>query len=172
MQVTKWTIAALFLTCAIASQAATQQAATQKPATQQPAAQDHDKKLKRSELPPAVQKTADQESQGATIRGYSSETENGQLVYEVEMTSHGHGRDVLIAADGSVLEIEEEVALDSLPAAVRDGLKQLAGQGKITKVESLTKHGAIVAYEAQVRTGNKRSEVQVGPDGKPLAHPE
>jgi uncharacterized membrane protein YkoI len=172
MRVTKWTIAALFLTCAIASQAATQQAATQKPAAQQPATQDHDKKLKRSELPPAVQKTADQESQGARVRGYSSETENGQLEYEVALTVHGHSKDVSIAADGSVLEIEEEVALDSLPAAVRDGLKQLAGQGRITKVESLTKHRAIVAYEAQVRTGTKRSEVQVGPDGKPLAHPE
>jgi hypothetical protein len=171
MRFTKWTIAALFLTCAIASQAATQQAATQKPATQQPA-QDHEKKLKRSDLPPAVQKTADQESQGATVRGYSSETENGQLEYEVALTVHGHSKDVSIAADGSVLEIEEQVVLDSLPAPVQAGLKQLAGRGRITKVESLTKHGAIVAYEAQVRTGAKRSEVQVGPDGKPLAHPE
>ena len=81
-------------------------------------------------------------------------------------------RDVLIGADGSVLEIEVEVALDSLPAAVKAGLLQLAGSGKITKVESLTKRGVLVAYEAQVRTGTKRSEVQVGPDGKPLAHPE
>ena len=59
-----------------------------------------------------------------------------------------------------------------LRAASRAGLLQLAGSGKITKVESLTKRGAIVAYEAQVRTGAKRSEIQVGPDGKPLAHPE
>jgi hypothetical protein len=29
-----------------------------------------------------------------------------------------------------------------------------------------------MAYEAQVRTGTKRSEIQVGPDGKPLAHEE
>ena len=162
MRFTKWTMAALVLSCAIASQAATQQTPSQ----------EKEKKLKRSDLPAAVQKTVDQESQGATIRGYSSETDNGQLVYEVEMRVRGHGRDVLIGADGSVMEIEEEVALDSLPAPVRDGLRQLAGRGRITKVESLTKHGAIVAYEAQVRTGTKRSEVQVGPDGKPLAHPE
>ena len=88
------------------------------------------------------------------------------------MRLHGHNRDVTIGADGSVLEIEEEVAIDSLPAAVRAGLLQLAGSGKITKVESLTKRGALVAYEAHVRTGTKRSEIQVGPDGKPLAHPE
>jgi hypothetical protein len=55
---------------------------------------------------------------------------------------------------------------------VRTGLRQLAGSGKITIVESVTKRGTLVAYEAQVRNGAKRSEIQVGPDGKPLAHPE
>lgn len=149
----KWAV--VVLTCAIATRAAAQE-----------------KQLKRSDLPPAVQKTADAQSAGATVRGYSSETEEGQLEYEVAMTVHGHGRDVTIAADGSILEIEEEVALDSLPAAVREGLQQRAGSGKIGKVESLTKHGAIVAFEAHVTTGTKRSEVQVGPDGKPLAHEE
>jgi hypothetical protein len=157
MRFTKWTLATLLLTCAIASQAG---------------AQERERRLKRSDLPAPVLKTVVQESQGATVRGYSSETSNGQLEYEVALRVRGHNKDVSIAPDGSVLEIEEEVAIDSLPAAVRDGLQQLAGSGKITKVESLTKHGAIVAYEAQVRTGAKRSEVQVGPDGKPLAHPE
>ena len=131
-----------------------------------------EKKLKRSDLPAAVQRSADEQSVGAKVRGYSTEKENGQDVYEVEMTVHGHGRDVTIGADGTVLEIEEQVALDSLPAAVRAGLRQLAGSGRITKVESLTKQGTLVAYEAQVRTGTKRSEIQVGPDGKKLAQPQ
>jgi hypothetical protein len=123
-------------------------------------------------LPAAVQRTVDEQSRGATIRGYGSETEDGKLQYEVEMTVNGHSRDVLIAPDGTLLEIEEQVTIDSLPAAVREGLKQQAGAGSITNVESITKHGTLVAYEAHVRTGTKRSEVQVGPDGKPLAHPE
>ncbi len=155
MRFGKWIVPFLILLCAIASHASAQE-----------------RRLKRADLPPAVQKAADQESQGATVRGYSSEKNGDQLEYEVAMRRHGHNRDVTIGGDGTVLEIEEEVALDSLPAAVRTGLVQLAGSGKITKVESLTKHGALVAYEAQVRTGAKRSEIQVGPDGKPLAHPE
>jgi hypothetical protein len=155
MTISKWTVPFLVLTCAIASQAATQE-----------------KKLKRSELPAAVLKTVEQESQGATISGYSSELDDGHLVYEVAMRVRGRGRDVLIGADGSVLEIEEEVALESLPATVKDGLLHLAGAGMITKVESLTKRGILAAYEAHVRTGARRSEIQVGPDGKPLAHPE
>ena len=44
--------------------------------------------------------------------------------------------------------------------------------GRIGKVESVTKEGKLVAYERVVKTGTKRSEVQVGPDGRKLAHPE
>jgi len=71
-----------------------------------------------------------------------------------------------------VIEVEEEVSLEALPAAVREGLLQKAGKGKIGKVESITKHGTLVAYEAQVRSGARHSEIQVGPDGKPLDHKE
>src|SRR5215469_14164443 len=131
-----------------------------------------EKKLKKSDLPAAVQKTAGEQSQGATVKGYASEKEGGKLLYEVEMTVNGHSKDVTIAADGSIVEVEEETALNALPDAVQEALKRKAGAGKITKVESLTKHNTLVAYEAQVLTGAKRSEIQVGPDGKDLAHPE
>lgn len=131
-----------------------------------------EKHLKKSDLPAAVQKTADEQSKGAKVLGYASEVEEGKLQYEVETTVNGLSRDVTIAPDGSVLEVEQQVAMESLPAAVRDGLQKAAGAGKISKVESLTKHGTLVAYEAQVKTGGKHSEVQVGPDGQPLAHRE
>jgi len=39
------------------------------------------------------------------------------------------------------------------------------------KVESLTKREAR-GYEAHVETNGKKSEVQVGPDAKPLDHEE
>lgn len=62
--------------------------------------------------------------------------------------------------------------MDALPAAVKAGLQAKAGEGKRVKVESIMKKDNLVAYEAQVRNGSKRSEVQVGPDGKPLDHEE
>jgi uncharacterized membrane protein YkoI len=131
-----------------------------------------EKHIKRSDLPPAVQKTADEQSKGATVRGYAKEMENGKVEYEVETIVNGHTRDVSMDPDGRILEIEEEVALDTLPTAVREGLQKKAGKGAITKVETITKHDTLVAYEGQVRTAGKRSEVQVGPDGKPLDHTE
>ena len=131
-----------------------------------------EKKIKRSDLPPAVEKTVAAESTGATIKGFSTEKEKGETFYEAEMMVNGHSKDVLIATDGTVVEIEEQVVLDSLSAEVKAGLRTKAGKGKILKVESLTKKGKLVAYEAQVDTNGKKSEVQVGPDGKPLDREE
>jgi len=131
-----------------------------------------EKKIKRSDLPPAVEKTVAAESKGATIRGFAQEMEDGQLHYEAELMVNGHSKDVAMDATGAIVEVEEQVAIDSLPAAVKDGLQAKAGKGKLLKVESIVKHDKLVAYEAQVVTDGKRSEVQVGPDGKPLDHEE
>ena len=131
-----------------------------------------EKKIKRSDIPAAAEQTVQVESRGATIRGFSEEKENGKTYFEVEMVVNGHAKDVTIDPTGAVTEVEEEVAFDSLPPAVKEGLKAKAGTGKIAKVESITKRNAVVAYEANVVTGGKKSEVQVGPDGKPLDHEE
>jgi hypothetical protein len=131
-----------------------------------------EKKIKRSDLPAAVEKTVTVESRGATIRGFSQERENGQTFYEAELIVNGHSKDILMNGEGAIVEVEEQVAMDSLSPAVRDGLQAKAGTGKLVKVESLTKKDKLVAYEAQVVTNGKRSELQVGPDGKPLDHDE
>jgi len=134
--------------------------------------QGQEKKIKRSELPPAVEKTVAAESVGATIQGFSTEVEGGRRLYEVELKIDGRSKDILIDGQGNVVEVEEEVALDSLPASVKAGLTRAAGRGAIGKVESLTKRGKLVAYEAVVKTGARRREIQVGPDGKKLTRPE
>jgi hypothetical protein len=77
-----------------------------------------------------------------------------------------------LSLDGAVVEIEDQVAFDSLPAAVKDGLQAKAGTGKLLKVESLTKRGKLVAYEAVIQSAGKKKEIQVEADGKPLADEE
>jgi nitrogen regulatory protein PII len=131
-----------------------------------------EKQIKRSDLPPAVEKTAAAHSAGAKVRGFSKEKEHGQTFYEAEMTVNGHSKDILIDEKGNVVEVEEEVAMDALPAAVKSGLTTKAGKGKITKVESISKNDKLVAYEAKLSTNGRKSEVQVGPDGNPLDHEE
>lgn len=131
-----------------------------------------ERKLQRNQLPPAVEKTVATESQGATINGFATEVENGRRLYEMELTVNGHSKDISMDKNGKIVEVEEEVTLDSLPPAVQDALKTAAGKGTIGKIESLTKNGKLVAYEAHVKTGKKSSEIQVGPNGEKLKRPE
>lgn len=131
-----------------------------------------ERQLKRSDLPIAVEKTLAEQSQGATVRSLALEQDGGATSYEAELIVEGHRKDVLIESSGVVAEIEEEVVLEKLPAAVQQALAVRAGKGRITKVESLTKAGKLVAYEAVVTTGGKHSEIQVGPGGERLAHPQ
>jgi len=135
-------------------------------------AQENEKKIKRSQLPAAVETTVAKESEGATIKGFASEVEKGQKFYELSLTVNGHNKDILMDKSGNIVEVEEEVALDSLPATVQDALKKAAGSGTIQVVESLTKNGQLVAYEGHVRRGRKRFEIQVGPNGEKMKRPE
>ena len=131
-----------------------------------------EKKIDQSNLPLAVQKTIREQSKGTTIKGYATEREHGKKVYEAEMVVDGHSKDIQIAEDGTLNEIEEEVEFSSLPSSVRTALTAKAKEAKITKVESLTKHNKLVAYEAATLKGSKKAEIQVGPDGGKLAHEE
>jgi uncharacterized membrane protein YkoI len=135
-------------------------------------ASSQERKLKREQLPAAVEKTVARESEGATINGFATEVEKGKRLYEVELTVGGHSKDISMDKNGTVVEVEEEVSMDSLPSAVQDALMKRAGAGTIGKIESLTKNGKLVAYEAHVKTGAKRSEIQVGPNGEKLARPQ
>jgi uncharacterized membrane protein YkoI len=136
------------------------------------AAYGQEKKIDRKDLPKAVEATVSRESVGATIKGFSMEKEDGILTYEAQLVVSGRTKDISMDAKGNVLEVEEEVGLDSLPDNVKSGLMKAAGTGTVGKVESLQKRGSIVAYEAAVTNGKKHSEIQVGPDGKALARKE
>ena len=68
-------------------------------------------KIKRSDLPPAVEKTVAQHSKGATITGLSTETEDGKRIYEAALTIDGHTRDISIDEQGTLIEVEDEVHL-------------------------------------------------------------
>jgi uncharacterized membrane protein YkoI len=131
-------------------------------------AQETERPARMEDLPPAVQATVREQSRGAVVRSFSIETKNGQTSYEASLKVNGRIKDVLIDADGNVVEIEEQVTLASLTQAARAEITKRAGKGKIMTVESVTKNKAIVAYEARVKTGGKISEIKVDPDGKPL----
>ena len=122
-------------------------------------------KVKMEDLPLAAQKTAKEQSKNATLVGLSKEVEGGKTVYEVETKVSGKSRDLLVDAMGAVIEVEEEVEMNSLPAAAQEAIRQKIGGAKLKKVEAVTK-GSRVSYEASyVGKLGKTSEFAVNADG-------
>jgi len=121
--------------------------------------------LKMSDLPPAVQKTVQEQTKGAQVKGISKEVEKGKTQYEVETLVNGKSRDLIIDRKGAVVEVEEETTMNNIPAAARAAIEKKAAGGKIKKVETITK-GQTVMYEAAITTkAGKKTEIQVGADG-------
>jgi uncharacterized cupredoxin-like copper-binding protein len=102
----------------------------------------------------------------AVIKNSSKETENGKVVYEVESVDKGLNRDLLYAADGTVLECEEQVAEADIPAPVLAALKQLYPKATVTKAEKTTK-GQAIQFDLALK-GAPKAEVSFLPDGKPV----
>lgn len=95
-----------------------------------------EKKIKRPELPPAVEKAVVEQSKGATIGGFSEEKENGRTTYEVEMLLDGHSKDVQMDPNGAVIEIEERVDLQAVSSEVRAGLHGILLSANLSAVSA------------------------------------
>ena len=125
-----------------------------------------EKKVRLEELPAPVQASVREQTRSATLVGISTEKEKGKTLYEVETKVNGKRRDVLLDAAGTVVETEEEVGMDVIPAAARAALEKKALRGTIAKVEKVTT-GSVVTYEATIKTkAGKTVEYAVTPDGK------
>ena len=119
-------------------------------------------------LPAAVLSQVKTEAGDATIRGCVKDKENGKLTYEVETLKDGRSRDIEFDASGSVLEVEQEVTGSSVPAPVSDAIATAAKGGKIGKIESVTRGGAIASYETTITRQGQRREVAFSPQGAPV----
>jgi len=124
-----------------------------------------EKALSARKLPAAVQAAFHKAYPAAKIKGASSEVEDGKTMYEVESVDGTINRDLLYLEDGSVIEIEETIALSALPDPVSKALKAEAGKGKVEKAEKLTK-GETIQYEFVIASGKSKREVVIDPSGK------
>jgi uncharacterized membrane protein YkoI len=124
-------------------------------------------KMKVENLPAPVQKTVNAETATATLVRLEKEREGGKTVYEVETKVNGKSRDLMVAADGKILSVEEETAIEGIPAAAREAILKKAAGAKIKMVETVTK-GSDVSYEATIiGKSGKTKEFGFNADGTP-----
>jgi len=123
-----------------------------------------EKKIQLKDLPVAVREAVQRETKDATLKGLVKETEAGQTFYEAETEVNGRARDLLFDATGHLVEVEETIAIDAAPAAVKMALEK---RGRIVRLETATR-GSVVTYEGVVEKNGKKTEVAVDASGKPV----
>ena len=125
-----------------------------------------EKSLALKSLPPAVQKTVQDNLKSGEIKNISKETERGVAQYEIETVLSGKHRDFNVDAKGNLLLVEEETTIDAIPAAAKVTIMKKIGSGTLGMVETFTKPGREPMYEAAFKDkAGKHHEVLVKADG-------
>lgn len=65
---------------------------------------------------------------------------------------------------GKAVSVEEEVAIESIPAAAREAIRKFVAKGELIRTEAVTENGKTF-YEAQVKKGFRKVETKVNADG-------
>lgn len=122
------------------------------------------------ELVPAEVRTAFAKAYpNAVIEACAEEEEKGRTVYEVTSTDGKTKRDVLYNDDGTLIVVEETIALGELPEAVRMALTKSYPIVAIERVEKLMRDGT-VSYELRFKWAGKLEEVVFDDSGKEVKH--
>lgn len=120
--------------------------------------------LTKEQLPKAVVAAFGKAYPSATLNASSREKRGGKTCYELETMDGSQARDIIYAADGSVIEIEEGIAPASLPSVVSQALNKRFPNIPVEKAEKLIR-GSVIEYEAILSIGNQKKEVILSEQG-------
>lgn len=124
-----------------------------------------EKKIESSKLPKAVLKSFHTNYPKAEIKGTSIESENGHKYYEIESIQGGKHVDLLLTKTGKIVEVEETISKDGLPAGSVKMLAKEFKNLKIKKAEKVTA-GKKLTYELAVESEEANYELVLNSSGK------
>jgi len=88
-----------------------------------PLAWAQDEKVDADKLPQKVKDAIKARFPGATITTASKATENGEVIYDIEMTRNGCKHEMDCKEDGTLVDVENQIDAKDLPAAVTNAVK-------------------------------------------------
>jgi len=98
----------------------------------------------------------------AAITEFAEEVEHSHKFYEGSWTGPDGKVDALVTESGDLVETEEVISADKVPAVVRAQAEKEAGKDAKVTFEKKT----MVMYEVHFKKGEKGHEVLVTPDGR------
>jgi hypothetical protein len=128
------------------------------------AAESKAKKIKYEDLPQPVQITVDAKTSGLKVWEYTMEEADGKALYRVSLLALQRPRVITIAADGTLVSIDDRIPWQSIPAGVQAALLAAARPGSLGEFHSISKDGKILAYTAVVDIQGDRHRISVNPE--------
>jgi len=138
-----------------------------------PSVWSQDEKVEADKLPQKVKDTLKAKFPGAMITAATKTTENGVVIYDIEMTKDGKKHEMDCKEDGTIVNFENEIAAKDLPKAVTDAVKAKYPNSMIKVVMEVIgvkdKKEALEEYEVIIDTADKKDlELTVSLDGKKI----
>jgi hypothetical protein len=126
-------------------------------------------KLSVKDVPESVMHSVNARFPGASVSSVEKEKEHGVFVYDLELKHEGRKYEMDVTDDGTVQQIEKEVALSNVPASVTSAVHAKYPNATIKEVmEVNTVKGKTEKpdhYEVVVVNAGKQEEVVVALDG-------
>ena len=85
--------------------------------------------------------------------------------YEADFKLNGKSASANFLTDGSWVETEMQIDISEAPTPVTAAVQQKYAGASIIKVYKIDNNKGIVTYEAEIKTGNKKSEMVLKADG-------
>jgi hypothetical protein len=116
-----------------------------------------------AEVPKAALAALKKLAAGAQITEFAEEVEYGHTFYEGSWKApSGANMDVLVTPTGDLVEIEERIAAEEVPAAVLAAARKAAGKNTPLAFEKKT----MLLYEVKFAKKDRRHELLLTPDGR------
>jgi uncharacterized membrane protein YkoI len=134
-------------------------------------ADDKPEKIPLDKIPKIIKAAIDGRFPGAELTSVEKESENGQIVFDVELKHEGRKYEMDIKEDGTIMEIEKEIALKDVPKTITQAVQTKYADAVIKEVMEVNKvkdkKETPIHYEVTIQTADKKTkEVIVSLDGK------
>src|SRR5579864_5781571 len=134
-------------------------------------ADDKEEKIPPDKLPAKILEAIKGRFPKAEITSAEKEKEDGKIVYDIELKSDGKKYEMDILEDGTIIEIEKEVAVNKLPDGAAKTIEEKYPKSKILEVMEVNKvegkKETPQHYEVTIETADKKKkEVILALDGK------
>ena len=130
-------------------------------------------KIALDKVPPKIMSAVKARFPGAELTSVEKETEDGKVVFDIELKHQGRKYEMDIQEDGTIIEIEKQVDAKDLPEAVGKAIKakfpdalikEIMEVNKVNENKETPDHYEVIMVDKD----KKEKEVTVSLDGKTI----